>query len=95
MWAAALLLMQATASPPPAPRSDPIPDPAPRQEWGACVEEASLRRDDWSEERPGAQRLGDLPPAELMQAMLREVDRCQNPEPPRPAPAAPEPAPRR
>ena len=85
MWAAAILLVQAApAAPAPEPRPQPVRE-APR-EWGACVEEASVRREDWSEERPGAQRLGDLPPAELMRAMLREVDRCERREPPPPEP---------
>ena len=86
---AILMLFQAV---PPAPPQQSAPPVAPRQ-WGACVEEVSSRRDDWSEERPGAQRLGDLPPAELFEAMRREIDRCETPAPePRAPPASDKPA---
>ena len=74
MWAAALILVQA-AQPAPPPQTDRAESP-PR--WGACVEEESWRREDWSRERPGAQRLGDLPAGELLEAVLREVDRCES-----------------
>jgi hypothetical protein len=86
--AAVSMLFQ--AAPPAPPQESAPPEAAPR--WAACVEEASWRRDDWSEERPGAQRLGDLPPAELFEAMRREIDRCEAPAPePRAPPASDKP----
>jgi len=82
MWAAALILFQAAQPAPPQrpSRAESLP------RWGACVEEASWRRDDWSAGRPGAQRLGDLPAGELIEAVLREVDRCESAAP---GPSAP------
>ncbi|WP_166038861.1 hypothetical protein [Sphingosinicella sp. YJ22] len=86
MWAAALILLQGAQ---PAPPQQTERTGAPSR-WGACVEEESWRRDDWSAGRPGAQRLGDLPAGELVEAVLREVDRCESAAPAPPAPRRPE-----
>lgn len=95
---AATLLIAIAATPAPQPErpEQPMRSEARPAEWGPCVERVSWRRDDWSDERPGAQRLGDLPPAELMRAVLREVEACQGGEPAPPAePQPPAPSPER
>jgi hypothetical protein len=78
-------LVTAPVAPAPATQTAPAANPArielpavPQEEWGSCVEVESWQGRDWSPDRPGAQRLGDLPPVELTRAVLREIDGCRS-----------------